>query len=33
MILHVPFHPALIVAAGTVVVFVAIKTLIELIPL
>jgi len=33
MVITIPFHPALIGAAGLILVFVAIKSLIEIIPL
>ncbi len=33
MYIHIPFHPSFIFAVGTVLVFVLVKSLIELIPL
>lgn len=33
MVIHIPFHPLFIAAAGAVVVYVIIKSLVEIIPL
>ena len=33
MVIHIPFHPAFIAAAGVVVIFVLIKSALEAIPL
>ncbi len=33
MVIHIPYHPAMIAVAGTVIVFVIIKSIIEIIPL